>query len=492
MSPTTNPAQDGGFTLIEVLVALVIFAIVALASMGFLLTSAAATAAGRMDTTAKNLTQQKLESMRNLPFSIADTSDASNPQNGQDLLDTYYRGTSTSNTAASTSVTGYSATARDTAAGDPATGPFYRCIADVSVTPDLCRSDSLKGYTEYRQRVVTQFLATDGSVMPAPAFVASSTGIDGRPPSPTIGVTVTTSWTSRGKTKRFSMYSQITDGLPTPPLVTTQARMTALRFSGILPGLRELQLEAGTVGVDGSLSSSITASASGTGAFASIANGLRSDGAYGTAVAPADVAGSGSNSGPQTLSDGPNVVSSFGNSSTAGVGAATSTGQPQSGSASNPVTATLLSSGAGTRAASLDALPDRTTRLQLAAAPALVLESPACGACQATQGKGYATAVGGASHSATAAASSSLDGVVAVLPTTFAPLGLVRVTAGTMNLTCISRAGSSPQASASATYSLTLQYWRRDASGTYGYSPGVILTATAASDLLASIPLATT
>ena len=89
-------ADDEGFSIVEVMVAMLIFAVFAVASLGFVMTSLSATALPHRHGVAKNLDQELLESMRNLPFHIA--RDRLRPR--PDLLDTYY--TSTSTPAAST------------------------------------------------------------------------------------------------------------------------------------------------------------------------------------------------------------------------------------------------------------------------------------------------------------------------------------------------------------------------------------------------------
>lgn len=79
------PDGDEGFTLVEVVVALLIFAVAAQSLAYSLISSAVASTRARSQTTVKNLAQQRIEAMRTLPFHV-------DAQNGPyvDLLDLYY------------------------------------------------------------------------------------------------------------------------------------------------------------------------------------------------------------------------------------------------------------------------------------------------------------------------------------------------------------------------------------------------------------------
>src|SRR6266702_4699706 len=79
--------DDRGFTLVEVLAAMIVFAIAATAVTTMFAAGLRASLLTKMDTTAKNLSQQRFEQIRNLPFHIDQVSSGTNPP---DLLDTYF------------------------------------------------------------------------------------------------------------------------------------------------------------------------------------------------------------------------------------------------------------------------------------------------------------------------------------------------------------------------------------------------------------------
>lgn len=496
MSPRPDPAREllqrlrpkgtqEGFSLIEVMVAMTLFAVIALSSLTFMVSALGATSLARLESVAKNLGQERLESMRNLRYSVSNAVAGS----AADLLDIYYPRTSTTSTATSTSSSGFVAAGdtvlRDTAQGDPATGAFYRTVIAPGGIP---------GYPKYAQRVAAQFLANDGRVLDSAVFNASSTGVDALPPAATIGVNVTTLWQASGKAKNSSVYSQITNGAPRPPIVTLQARMAALRFSGITSLSREVTAEAGILNLDGSISSSASASAKATAAFAAIAGGNRITGGEVSAAAPPTQTAKSASSGTLTLADGTPIVARLSNSAVSGVSASTTNGQPGTGTATAPVTATLLGGGFGSVTFTGGNAHSTTSRLQLVGDSVVTLDSPNCGgSCAAVGAKGHLASTGGPSHFAEAKGSAAIDGTVQVLPTQFAPAGLLQITMPSASFTCASRAGSSPPASISLTYEVTVRWMTYDpTTGVHAYTTPITLTHLNAEDPLGSVDLATT
>lgn len=475
-------ATDEGFSLVEVLVALLIFGIVAVTALGLLLSALTASNSARLHGVAKNLGQERLEGMRNLPFHIAAT-----VSTAPDLLDTYY--TSTSTAAASTSATGFVAAggARDVAKGDPATGPFFRRVF---------AEGSIPGYPRFAQRVTAQFMQDDTVVLPNPVFVSTSTGLTGLPPSTTLAVRVTMLWKDRDRSKASTVYSQIAEAASKAPLVTLQARLAMLKFSGILPGNRELVAEAGSLNLDGSLSNSTSASAVAQGTFASIASGLREDGAKRTAAAPPSTGAALSDSaGPKSLPDAGSAVAELSNSAVVDVAASALDGQPGAGSSGTPVSARLLGGGGfgdSSLVFGVGNAPDTTSRLGLLS-QAVRLQVPSCGGgCVALQGNGYLASAGGGSHYATAGLSGTMGGTVAVFPTLQSPGGVLQVTLSSFSAVCDSRAGSSPAASASLTFAGTVKYRTYDPVLGYSYSAPISISSSASTDPLAAVPLDTT
>ncbi len=470
-----QPADDG-FSLVEVMVAMMLFAVMAVASLGFVMTSLSSTALARTDAVAKNLNQQLLESMRNLPYFTH-----ANVSTVPDLLDTYY--TSTLTAASGTEASGFvAATAsRNAAKGDPAAGPFFRRVLPAPA-----------GYTDYSRRVTAQFIGNGNAVLADPVFDSTSTGSTGLPPSTTIAVRVTTLWETGGRARQFTVESQITECAGRAPLVTLQGRMSLLRFTGVLPDSRELLAEAGVLNLDGSLSSTTVASAVVQAASAGIADGSRVDGAAGTLAAPPTSSATVASLGPRTLIEGSELAALSGTSVT-GLAVSTDGGLPAVGTATTPVTTVLHGSGLGNadyfRATHL---PTSGTRLGLLPGPVVLASASSCGgSCEAVKATGQLASTAGTTHSATATLGGTVNGTIGLLPTTTSPEGLIKLTLSSFALSCQSAAGSSPPGQVALTYSGTVSHRTYDPVAGYGYSSPVAISSDNASDPLAAIDLLT-
>ena len=81
-----RPASDEGFTLAEVITALMIFGVIAAALIPMLISATRLATIAKLSTQAKQLSVERIESMRNLPYYVAF-------DNGQyrDILDIYFR-----------------------------------------------------------------------------------------------------------------------------------------------------------------------------------------------------------------------------------------------------------------------------------------------------------------------------------------------------------------------------------------------------------------
>ncbi len=477
-------AEDSGFSLVEVMVAMLIFAIVAMTGLSLIVSALSATSRARTEAVAKNLGQERLEAMRNLPYAVS----ASVSTAVEDLLDIYYTGTTMS--APNTSSSGYVSDtgARNVAQGDPATGAFFRRIlADADI----------EGFRGFSQRVTAQFMKDQSTVLPPTTFISSSTSTDGLPPASTIAVTVTTLWEANGKPQRFTIYSQIAETTNKPPLVTLQARLSTLRFSGVLPSARELVAEAGVVNLDGSLSNSTSASAVAQGGVATIANGARIDGAKDSHTAPPELASRPDvSAGVKTLPDSsfPSAVAQLSTSSVSGMSVGAANGMPRVGTNTLPVSASLRGGGFGSTGLVFSAsnAPTTTSRLGLMGDFAQVLDPACSGSCLAVEGRGQLASTTGATHSATAKLGGNVSGTIAVLPTATSPDGLLKVTLTSFSMTCDSRAGTAPAASASLSYAGTVSYRTYDPTqvpAVYGYSAPIAISSSSTSDPLASISL---
>lgn len=477
-------SSDDGFTLVEVMVSMMIFALIITSTTGVLLSSLRGLMQGRLDTLGKSLTQEGMEKVRNLPYFVSATVANGSP----DLFDRYY--VNTTSLAASNAATGFvadSSTARDTAKGDPVSGPFYRTVlSPISSDPKFSR---------FSQRIAVQLLDDSGAVVTSPSFDSASTGTAGKQPASLVAVTVTTLWTSaQGKPGKYSLYTRVADSDIRQPIVTLQGRISPLSISGMLSGSRELQVEVGDVNLDGSLSSSTVASGTGQAGFAAIANGDRRDGAKDSVAAPPTATRASTTGVSQTLYDSGNPVGQLSNTRLDNLGASVDGGQPGAGTSTSPVTARMYGGGFGNYALTADIAADTSSRLRLTpGVPILRLYAPSCGgSCETVRGTGYLTSVGGGTHSATAALGMATSGTFQLLPTSFAPDGLLQFTFSSATLTCSSSVTASPVASVGATYSAQLRYWTGSAYSSWinlGISSTTPATAT---DPLAGIPLATT
>src|SRR4051812_30693530 len=211
-------SADEGFTLIELLVSLTVLALASAAMVPLMIVGTAAAATARQHTQAKALAQQRIEQMHDLQFHV-------DRQNGPfvDLLDIYYTDlgtTAVTRTRGAETMVGRWVGSGVGNAGEPTT-PFYRV-----------KVDSLPGYPKFSQIIDTQFLNTNGQVLAASGLTgydSQTEGVD-QPPSLLVGITVITSWTSRGKAKSFSEYTRIADSRGLVTALSSHAKAEALRI----------------------------------------------------------------------------------------------------------------------------------------------------------------------------------------------------------------------------------------------------------------------
>lgn len=344
---------DSGFTLIEIVIGLMLFVLVAQGLAAVLITSSATSLFTRMSTTAKNLTQQRLDAMRSLPYHV-------DAQNGPyvDLLDLYYHddsGTSGNipNVVPGDTVPGVYVSAGG--AGGPA-GPYYRLT--------IAGSKIGSNYAKFTQYVYTQFLVANSPaaqyLSPLPSgYNNSAVGAD-HPLSPLIGVTVVETWQSNGKAHSYSTFTEITDQGANETLVVNQAKAIAVRIISQDYLNDSIVADVASVAANGSLSNGSQAGAEATGASVVDGTNTPTVGAQQTAVSPPNPAtGQGSSTAGQAqvgitgscgwASFGPTAVSDV----SATTATATTSGVPTApsdatGTATSPnITASLNAAGGG-------------------------------------------------------------------------------------------------------------------------------------------------
>lgn len=483
---------EAGFTLLEVVIALSILSFAAAASLGFILAGLKGSLIAKADTVGRNLTQETLERLHNLPFHIsADVSSS------QDLLDLYY--TNASGSGVGRGVTGYvpSSATRFTADGDPATGAFYRTVSSVN------------GFSGYTQYVDLQFITTDGSVSdPLSGFDTSVVGND-RPAAYQVAAYVTTFWKQSGIQRKYTAYSQIAAGRPIAPKISLQLQMTALQVTGPLAnGDGQLSLNLADLDLNGSLTNTSTATATMTGAWAELAGANRAYGATTTVAAPpTQTAGSTQTVTSKTLSDSGNVVAQFAQSEVSGVNAGSTNAQPYVGSSTSQVFARLDSNGSGQNSAVFSNQPSNT-HLGLTSDSSIVqAPNAACNGCAEAYAQGYAASTSSTTtHSATSAGSmytggggSTLSAAIAnaqaapitLFPTAANGNGLVQIALATASVSCSTGGsfGASSTGTVNVSYQAYLRYIQYNAlSNSYTWSSWLSLNGGAA-DPLASVNL---
>ena len=334
--------QDG-FTLVEVMVALVIFGIAAAATTPLLVKAIDATQVGKLNTQAKNLLQARVESMRNLPFHVATSA---GPY--IDLLDTYFR-----------DATGVGAnTACATSSWTSATST-YTCGRTALALP---------GFTE---SVSSQFVDQNNAVVTPPAGYDSQSATADVPPSQTLAITVTETWVRNGVTKTFSAGTKISSSTTSLPQIVSEVAGSALSVGTAVDDAADpttLQFDAGLLAANAGLSTGATARAQVQGALTTLSTGQSSVGqAVGYLDAPPDQTSFATVTGTATT-DYPCItnLACFGPSTVSGVTGTAGNGLPQVGSAGAPLTATISKSGAaGARGLWISNVPTTVNQLGL-------------------------------------------------------------------------------------------------------------------------------
>lgn len=475
--------SDGGFTLVEVLAALTVFAIIATAVLPLIITSVRASTVAKMDTGARQLTQERIEKMRNLPFHTDQAANA-----GPDLLDRYFPSLVA---ATSADTAGFVSASAARLAGEPA-GAFYRYLVDAAeLAPDVTTS---KTFSRYSQRVATQFLKADGSPFAPTTWSALTGPADEAVPASIVRTTVTTTWQAGLLSKRYTVSTEIADAIRAPALARGELRTSAVRIGG--PFLdaasatdRDLLLEAGTLTIDGQITRGARVAVSEKGAFASLVPGGRVDGASAGITSPGDATAAVATASAQGLTDtaatGAPIVAAFGRTQADAVSTSVSDGQILAGTSTTPAAASVLS-GEQISLTNRPTLTDSALRLSTTN-PVVRMISDATDAnlaAAAARSTGRLASTGGSAHSV-AAAGTLQTPTFGVLPTTFAEGGLIQVRLVTSTATCAAGVGA---AAPTLTYSGVARYWRYDpTTQTEAYSPWLTLADTQSTDPLAAI-----
>lgn len=190
----TSRRGERGFSLVETMVAITVFALITVGITPLLISSLRGSALSRSLNFSKNLVQESMERLRGLPYYDSATS--------RDLLDLYYPNLST----------GYSATPPPT---------FTTTCTSTSVVPattgaQACpppRADDLRLPAGYTLTYAAQFVEPAGTTPETYNVVAPPTGYDAasastsQPSAQLLRMTITISWSQTGTPRRFSLTS---------------------------------------------------------------------------------------------------------------------------------------------------------------------------------------------------------------------------------------------------------------------------------------------
>lgn len=490
-------ADEGGFTLIEVVVALGILAVVSTAIVAQVIVGLRAAATARDVSQSKGVAQARLEAMRNMPFFVGRSAG-----DYIDVLDTYYRHTTAPATAATctsgsglgmpqTSWSGYVPAATARCSYEPS-GPMFRKVINPIAAP---------GLGTFAMVVNTQFLTATtppAPVAPQAGYNSQVAGSD-TPASNQIGVTVTVVYKTQSGFKSSSTYTQIGQRSPIDPLIQTSVNVSTVRVGSVygLVTPANARLDVGVVNLVGELSTGSKVSANATAGSAGTSLGQSAVGASVNASAPADEPAQSAVAGPDGLF-GDCSLACIGNSQVSGVSAQSSNGLPLAGAPGTPISASVPSgttlrgfqfdNGASGNRLRLDGTQPMVS-LDTSSAPAT--DTVANCAFTGTGAPNYLTATGfldatkdtGSDY--VRACGTAQGGTIKVLPTTFAPDGIVQVDLFRASVDCrVNTAGSNHAAATSIDYKAKVRYWNGG-----GYSTVPLVDKSNGSDPLTTVDL---
>ena len=163
--------SESGFTIVEMVAAMAIFALAAAFVLGTLVAGIRTAGSGRDRTIAKELARERLEEMRRLPFYLQVSSQyPCVPEVRTDLLDTYFPNL---------------------------TAPAYNSGASTYTRT----IDPVPGFPRYSLTVQSRFVSENLATVTPPSTYSCASSATDQPPGNLLAVVVTVRW---GPTKQFS------------------------------------------------------------------------------------------------------------------------------------------------------------------------------------------------------------------------------------------------------------------------------------------------
>ena len=461
-----------GFTLVEVLVASAILALVMTLVLPQVVLSLRTTGVTRDISQSKGVAQAKLEEIRNQPFFVGRAAG-----DYLDILDTYYRDRTPPTTPASCGGdldelpplgwTGYVTAASTARCPWEPTGPFYRKVINPVSAP---------GLGVFAVTVGTQFLDGDtppNPVAPSSAYNSQDSGADA-PPANQVGVTVTVFYRAIDHVRYVTTYSQVARGTPVDPLIESAAKATTVAVSSATESGTGLSLNAGVINLGGEVFTGSRTVATVAGAVGSTSLGEQANGALLNQVAPDDKATVSTTGGATQLSNGCEWIC-LGTTKVTNLNARSSNGLPRAGTSGAPIRAEIPNN--PTRDGFRFDNDSTGTRLKFdTSKPMVSLDTGSSGSmrgvanCDITNvaiptqqsylaGTGFLNSTAGASPSVRACATAQSN-TLRLFPTSFAPNGVVQVVLGRVEADCsVSLSGSTRTRTARGEFEATVRYF---------------------------------
>lgn len=495
----------GGFTLIEVMVALGVVTLVLLALVPQLIVGIRSTGVSREMTHTKGIAQGQIERMHNLPFHVA-------REAGQfvDVLDRYYPNASTS-----------PAPPTCTDADGNAAPPALAATGFVTVTGARCSYEPPALSAFYRvveQRthptmgnhtivVDTQFLSDSTppvAVTPDTTYSSQTTGKD-NPPSNQIGVTVTVFSHRFPSRQPVTLYTQIASQPPAFTRLRARSGVRVLELgSATLDGTTAvpLSLSAGVVNIAGSVSTASKIALSRGAVTATRGTGTTTSfGLSAVHAAPPATTNTSGSLGEGQLTEGC-VLACWGASALNAVPVSSDNGLPTVWDQLNALPARAEVTGSSNNGLSFGNAvnpADYDSTLALTGTPVNVVRldtdagrtAPSVTPCT-TAGSAYVAGAAFVRSTSTdvEACAAAAATVVELFPTVSAPDGVVRIELAAATASCKVQ-GTTHAPTADFNYHLLVKYWDSRVGATGGYRTVEPITRATTSDLLAAVDLAT-